>query len=71
MLRPEQITIDGPGSGVPAKVAEIRFHGHDALLRLVLDTGETLTARCPGFAAPVSGAHVEVVVRGEAGVDAL
>jgi iron(III) transport system ATP-binding protein len=70
LLRPEQLTIDGPLPGVPARVAEVRFHGHDARLLLVLDTGETLAARCPGYALPELGAHVEIVVRGEAGLDA-
>jgi iron(III) transport system ATP-binding protein len=69
LLRPEQISIEGPGPGVPARVAAVRFHGHDAMLRLVLDTGDAVSARCPGYAVPEPGACVEVVVRGEAGLD--
>jgi hypothetical protein len=51
LLRPEQLAIDGPG--VPACV------------RLVLEAGEELTARCPGCAVPEVGARVGVAVRGE------
>jgi iron(III) transport system ATP-binding protein len=63
LLRPEQLAIDGPG--VAACVVAVQFHGYDALVRLILETGEELTARCPGYAVPDVGAQVGVTVRGE------
>jgi iron(III) transport system ATP-binding protein len=70
LIRPEQIAIDIVGSGVSAEVLEIEFYGHDVLVRLALDEGSIVTARCPGFAYPTVGDVVGLTVRGRAGLHA-
>jgi iron(III) transport system ATP-binding protein len=72
MVRPEQIAIvdldaepdSGRPEGVPARVLDVSYFGHDALVRLELEDGPVVTARPPGFAAPRAGAEVRLVVRG-------
>jgi iron(III) transport system ATP-binding protein len=69
-LRPEQLVLlpaDTPDT-VAATVLRRDFHGHDALLLLVLDGGRTVTARVfdPAEAALVAGDRVAVRVRGKA-----
>ncbi len=64
LLRPEQLIL-GAG-GVAAKVVGRDFHGHDALLKLRLDTGTDVLARVVGAQAPPVGETVSVTVRGAA-----
>lgn len=66
LLRPEQLLTSavGPGTGLPrATVTSVSFHGHDALVGLVLPDGTALRARVPGSAVPVVGDPVTVEVR--------
>ncbi|NMI00831.1 ABC transporter ATP-binding protein [Pseudonocardia sp. K10HN5] len=70
LLRPEQIGIHGiDAGGVTAQVLEIEYYGHDAVVRLELGGGTAVAARCPGYALPVVGQQVRLVVRGEVGLD--
>ncbi|HUZ62190.1 MAG TPA: ABC transporter ATP-binding protein [Acetobacteraceae bacterium] len=69
LIRPEQIRLvphDAPGS-VAARVAEITFFGHDALVRLALPGApdRLVTARVFGHAVPEAGTTVGVIVDGE------
>lgn len=68
LLRPEQLQISGePGSdGVTARVDDVQFHGHDAVLQLALGGphGQALVARVPGDATFRHGDAVSVSVRG-------
>jgi iron(III) transport system ATP-binding protein len=66
MIRPEQIAILGPNApdAVPARVLDVSYFGHDALVRLALHNGVVVTARPPGYAAPKAGDEVSLVVHG-------
>ncbi|MGH3930880.1 MAG: ABC transporter ATP-binding protein [Pseudonocardiaceae bacterium] len=49
VLRPEQLLLGAPDSGVPARVEGVVFYGHDALVRLALADGPVpVTARTMG-----------------------
>jgi len=66
MIRPEQISIralDEQGA-TPARVIDVSYFGHDALVRLELPDGVCVTARPAGHAAPRAGDEVRLVVRG-------
>jgi iron(III) transport system ATP-binding protein len=72
MIRPEQIAIDGGPDAVTARVLDVEFHGHDAVLRLALAAPSApteLTARCPSYALPAVGEQVGIVVRGGVSVE--
>jgi iron(III) transport system ATP-binding protein len=65
VVRPEQVEIDPPDlSVVDAEVVERFFYGHDALLRLRLPGGASITARTPGHPLPAIGSSVRVGCRG-------
>ena len=66
LIRPEQIAIrpDDGQFGVPARVLDVSYFGHDALVRLELHGGQVVTARPPGHAAPSAGDEVRLVVQG-------
>ena len=66
MVRPEQIALDGDenGAGTPARVLEVSYFGHDALVRLELSDGVQVTARPAGFAAPTIDQRVRLTVEG-------
>jgi iron(III) transport system ATP-binding protein len=67
LVRPEQVRLDGAGSGsgVEATVAEVSFYGHDAACRLDLHPdGPALVARLIGLDAPEVGSVVKVGVAG-------
>jgi iron(III) transport system ATP-binding protein len=65
VLRPEQLEVDPPDlEAVDAIVTERLFFGHDALLRLLLPDGASVTARTPGQPLPDVGAVVRVGCRG-------
>ena len=69
LIRPEQITVCGEdsGGGLPARVVEQTYHGHDSMLSVhpVLDCGvETLRVRIPGTAAFAIGTTVHLRAHG-------
>ena len=65
LIRPEQIRLLTSGRGVPARVSEISFYGHDAAIQLdLLPTGERVVARVFGRDVPTAGAQVRVSVDG-------
>ncbi len=62
VVRPEQVTIC-PGHG--ARVGDVSFYGHDAVVRLeLLPDGPSLVARVPGLAAPDPGTEVGIGLAG-------
>ncbi len=65
MLRPEQLGVARAGEGVPGCVDRLTFHGHDALLRVRLASGEEVAARVlNGDATAVEGEPVFLTVHG-------
>jgi iron(III) transport system ATP-binding protein len=70
LVRPEQIALDGGDGSVSAHVVDVEYYGHDAVVRLALGAAGEVTARCPGYALPVVGEQVRLVVHGEVGVEA-
>ncbi|HXB16897.1 MAG TPA: ABC transporter ATP-binding protein [Solirubrobacteraceae bacterium] len=68
MLRPEQLEVrpQGEGEGVPGRVEECRYYGHDALLQIRAgdEPGELLLARVTGAEALPKGTPVRVRARG-------
>ncbi len=65
MVRPEQIVLGAPQTGSTARVDEVRFFGHDAMVRLTLEAdGSHLEARAPGTALPRVGEVVGLQIRG-------
>jgi iron(III) transport system ATP-binding protein len=67
-VRAEQIQIRpdaATGDGAPAVVVDISFYGHDATVRVRLDSGEDLSARTPATSVPAAGDRVRVSVVGE------
>ncbi|MEQ3549496.1 ABC transporter ATP-binding protein [Pseudonocardia nematodicida] len=67
LVRPEQLRLrPADGDGEPtAKVTDVDFHGHDAVVRLDLD-GTVLQARTPGSVPLRPGDRVLVEVEGTA-----
>jgi iron(III) transport system ATP-binding protein len=67
LIRPEHLqlrTHPAPG-GVPARVTDVTYFGHDASVHLVLEPGGPhITARIMGTGPPEPDALVHVVVRG-------
>jgi iron(III) transport system ATP-binding protein len=66
VVRPEQIALDGAASadGVAARVMDVSYFGHDALVRLRLADGTVVTARPPGYAVPRAGEQLWLRVLG-------
>lgn len=67
-VRAEQIQIrpdSADGDGTPAEVVDISFYGHDATVRVRLDSGEELSARTPATSVPAPGDRVRVSVVGD------
>ena len=68
-VRAEQILIRAGsaagGHGAPAEVVDISFYGHDATVRVRLDSGEELSARTPASSVPAAGDRVRVCVDGD------
>jgi iron(III) transport system ATP-binding protein len=76
LVRPEQLRVvagsgSGPGErgerrGVAARVVEVDFHGHDAVVRVVVDAGAAspLIARVAGEVSLAAGAPVTLTVDG-------
>ena len=66
VVRPEQLEVDPTDLPVVhAVVTERSFFGHDALLRLILPGGATVSARTPGHPLPAIGSTVAVGCRGD------
>ncbi len=65
VLRPEQLVLSANGDGVPARVREQVFFGHDALVHLELGDGALVTARSLDCAWALPGLDVRLRVRGE------
>jgi iron(III) transport system ATP-binding protein len=71
LVRPEQLEVrpsdaDHNGAGVPARVVDRAFFGHDAVLRVVpsvLADRDPLLVRVTGPGAPLPGAEVLLSVR--------
>ncbi|HWE54311.1 MAG TPA: ABC transporter ATP-binding protein [Acidimicrobiales bacterium] len=57
MLRPEQLEIAERG-GAPGTVTAVDFHGHDTLLTVALEGGESLRVRLQGPNHLVRGARI-------------
>ncbi|MGH3796612.1 MAG: ABC transporter ATP-binding protein [Pseudonocardiaceae bacterium] len=67
MIRPEQIVIHSSGAGVPARVEECTYYGHDATVTLRLaGSGTMVSSRCAGHALPRPGDEVTLTVDGDA-----
>jgi iron(III) transport system ATP-binding protein len=65
VVRPEQLALSAGGPGVPARVLEVHYYGHDAAVHLeLLGDGTSVTARVAGGAAPPAGAQVRLTVLG-------
>ena len=63
LVRPEQIVLGE--AGVPARVVEVSYFGHDASVRLELVPGGTaVVARTAGDGTPVPGTTLHLRVRG-------
>ncbi len=64
LLRPEQLRLSAPGNGgVPARVSEVIFHGHDTTVVLERD-GQLVRSRVPGSGDFRVGDAVSVAVYG-------
>ena len=63
-VRPEQVEVTVPGSGVPATVREVTYYGAQVVVRLELSGGVELTARGPASRPPAPGDTVGVAVFG-------
>jgi iron(III) transport system ATP-binding protein len=73
LVRPEQVVVrplpggaDLRGGAPTARVTDVSFHGHDALVGRVLPQGDAVQSRVPGGWVPRPGDQVGVQVRGEA-----
>jgi iron(III) transport system ATP-binding protein len=70
LIRPEQVELrpDASLGGVPARVVEVSYFGHDAAVRLDLLVGTPgtpqIVARVIGGDTPTPGAEVHLAVRG-------
>ncbi|HWJ67273.1 MAG TPA: ABC transporter ATP-binding protein [Nocardioides sp.] len=64
-VRSEQLQIRLDGHGVPGEVTDVSFFGHDATIRVRLDSGELVSARTPATSVPQAGDTVRVGVVGE------
>ncbi|HEY5252233.1 MAG TPA: ABC transporter ATP-binding protein [Acidimicrobiales bacterium] len=68
MVRPEQVDVwpGRSGHGFAARVVDSQFHGHDTVIRVMLDAPgiDAIVARIDGGAALAPGTEVTVTVRG-------
>jgi iron(III) transport system ATP-binding protein len=65
MLRPEQLRLSAADDGLPARVEEVIYYGHDCRVTLAVDgAAQRLTALVPGFASPHPGEIVGLRVEG-------
>jgi iron(III) transport system ATP-binding protein len=64
VVRPEQVRLAPPGSGVAGVVDHREYYGHDALVRVVLADGTPVLARTGSDDLPAAGAAVAVACQG-------
>jgi iron(III) transport system ATP-binding protein len=64
-LRPEQVCLAAPGSGVSAQVVEHRYYGPDTVVRARLVSGEIVSVRTPGYAPRPPGEQIGLAVSGD------
>jgi len=66
LVRPEQIELAGSSkAGVPARVVDVSYFGHDAAVHLqVLGSGRLVTARVLGLSVPMPDTVVNLSVTG-------
>ena len=63
LLRPEQLRLTA--DGVPARIREISYYGHDAAVRLdLLPAGTPVTARVAGHELTTAAGEVRLMVIG-------
>jgi iron(III) transport system ATP-binding protein len=67
LIRPEQLRINANGTGIPARVKEISYFGHDASIRLdLVPDGPTVLARVTSQVLPEVDTEVRLQVAGPA-----
>jgi iron(III) transport system ATP-binding protein len=70
LVRPEQVRLQPPGSislGLPGRVLDYRYHGHEAMIRVAPDDDGTdlvLLARAAGRLEFPPGSSVSIVIQG-------
>ena len=65
LVRPEKVQLHHNGDGPTGVVEEVSYYGHDASVRMRLETaGIELVARVVGSAAPEPGTRVHLSVVG-------
>lgn len=65
-VRGEQMEVrPDPAEGTPGTVLDVSFYGHDATIRVRLDSGEEVAARTPATSVPQPGDRVRVSVVGD------
>ncbi len=70
LIRPEQVRLQPPGAvglGLPGRVLDYRYHGHEAMIRLAPDAAGgdlVLLARAPGRIEFPPGSSVSIVIQG-------
>lgn len=65
-VRSEQLQIRSTDdSGTPGEVLDVSFFGHDATIRVRLESGEHIAARTPAGSVPRAGDRVRVGVVGD------
>ncbi|MET3962688.1 iron(III) transport system ATP-binding protein [Marmoricola sp. OAE513] len=66
VLRPEQLVLGAPGTGVPATVEDVSYYGAQVVVRVRLEDGSVVTARGSSTRTPGPGDRVGVTVDGRA-----
>ncbi len=65
-VRGEQVQVLAKDAeGVPGEVTDVSFFGHDATVRVELESGDALAARTPSGLVPAPGTSVRLQVVGE------
>lgn len=68
-VRSEQLQVRASAAsgaeGTPGEVVDVSFFGHDATIRVRLESGEVVTARTPAGSVPQPGDRVQVSVVGD------
>jgi iron(III) transport system ATP-binding protein len=70
LIRPEQVRLQPPGAvglGLPGRVLDYRYHGHEAMIRVAPEVGDddlVLLARASGRIEFPPGSSVSIVVQG-------
>jgi iron(III) transport system ATP-binding protein len=70
LIRPEQVRLQPPGAvglGLPGRVLDYRYYGHEAMIRVAPDAGDpelVLLARASGRIEFPPGSSVSIVIQG-------